>query len=62
MIFMNLLLITEYQDLINDLNRLPMTSQTLRVRNRQIEIERELRQLDETIQIFSRSKVYVRIE
>lgn len=62
MVFHAFYFITEYQDLINDLNRLPMTSQTLRVRNRQIEIERELRQLDETIQIFSRSKVYVRIE
>lgn len=37
-----------------------MTSKTLRVKNRQIEIERELRQLDDTIQIFSRSKVYVK--
>lgn len=55
-------LIAGYQDLINDLNRLPMTSQTLRVRNRQIEIEKELRQLDDTLQIFSRSKVYVRID
>lgn len=48
------------QDLINELNRLPMTSKTLRVKNREIEIERELRQLDDTIQIFSRSRVYVK--
>lgn len=59
---MNFIFFTEYKDLINDLNRLPMTSQTLRVRNCQIEIEKELRQLDETIQICSRSKVYVRID
>lgn len=37
-----------------------MTSKTLRVRNREIEIEKELRQLDDTIQIFSRAKVYVK--
>lgn len=41
---------------------MPLTSQTLRTRNRQIEIEKELRQLDHTIQIFSRSKVYVKNE
>lgn len=52
----------EYQDLINELNRMPMTSRTLRVRNRQIAIERELNQLDDTIQIFSRPKVYVKNE
>lgn len=55
-------IILEYQDLIDELNHMPLTSQTLRVRNRQIEIEKELRKLDVTIQIFSRSRVYVKNE
>lgn len=50
----------EYQDLIDELNHMPLTSKTLRIRNRKIEIEKELRQLDHTIQIFSRSRVYVK--
>lgn len=37
-----------------------LTSETLRIRNRKIEIEKVLRQLDHTIQIFSRSRVYVK--
>lgn len=50
------------QDLIDELNRLPMTSRTLRIRNRQIEIEKELNRLDEIVKIFSRLKVYVKNE
>lgn len=50
------------QELINELNRLPMTSNTLRVRNRRIEIERELRNLDEVIKTYSKIKVYVKQE
>lgn len=53
---------TEYQDLIDELNHMPLSSKTLRIRNRKIEIEKELRQLDYTIQIFSRSRVYVKDE
>lgn len=53
-------LFSEYQDLIDELNHMPLTSETLRIRNRKIEIEKELRHLDHTIQIFSRSRVYVK--
>lgn len=55
-------MLSEYQDLIDELNHMPLTSETLRTRNRQIEIEKELRKLDQTIQIFSRSRVYVKNE
>lgn len=48
------------KELIDELNRLPMTSTTLRVRDRRITIENELRQLDQTIDVFSRTKVYVK--
>lgn len=50
------------QDLIDELNRMPMASRTLRVRNRQIEIEKELNKLDDIVKIFSRLKVYVKTE
>lgn len=50
------------QDLIDELNRMPMASRTLRVRNRQIEIEKELNNLDDIVKIFSRLKVYVKTE
>ena len=48
--------------LVDELNRLPMTAETLRVRNRKIEIEKELRKLDTNIRTFSRKKVYVKLE
>jgi hypothetical protein len=48
--------------LVDELNRLPMTCETLRVRNRKIAIEKELRKLDEHIIVFSRPKVYIKIE
>lgn len=50
------------QDLIDELNRMPMSSRTLRIRNRQIEIEKELNKLDDIVKIFSRLKVYVKNE
>ncbi|CAO1343044.1 unnamed protein product [Diamesa serratosioi] len=51
-----------FKVLVDDLNRLPMTAETLRVRNRKIEIEKELRKLDTNIRTFSRKKVYVKLE
>lgn len=48
--------------LIDELNRMPMTSRTLRIRNRQIEIEKELNKLDDIVKLFSRLKVYVKNE
>lgn len=48
--------------LVDELNRLPMTAETLRVRNRKILIEKELRELEKNIRIFSRTKVYVKLD
>lgn len=39
---------------------MPFTSQTLRQRNRKIEIEKSLDELEKTIQIFSKPKIYVK--
>lgn len=51
-----------FKELVDDLNRLPMTCETLRVRNRKIEIEKELRSLETNIRVFSRTKVYVKLD
>lgn len=50
-----------YDQLINQLNALSITSQTFRTRNKKIEIEKELQSLDNTLKIFSRSKVFVNL-
>lgn len=51
-----------FKELVDDLNRLPMTCETLRVRNRKIEIEKELRALEINIRVFNRRKVYVKLD
>lgn len=51
-----------FELLIRELNKLPMTSETLRVRQRKMDIEKELIKLEDSIRIFSRAKVYVKIE
>lgn len=40
---------------------MPMTSETLKVRSRKMEIEKELTKLEDSIRIFSRAKVYVKL-
>lgn len=39
-----------------------MTTQTLRIKHRKMEIEKELDQLEASIRIFSKPKVYVKID
>ncbi|KAH8331404.1 hypothetical protein KR074_002683 [Drosophila pseudoananassae] len=48
-----------YEHLVNELNHMPMTAQTLRVRSRKAEIDRELSTVEEEIRIYSKAKVYV---
>lgn len=50
-----------FKELIDELNRLPMTCETLRVRNRKIQIEKELRTIEINIRVFSKPKVYVKL-
>ncbi|XP_061392756.1 uncharacterized protein LOC133328223 [Musca vetustissima] len=47
------------ESLVLELNRMPMTTETLRIRRRKVEIEKELLQLESDIRIFSKPKVYV---
>ncbi|KAM8712116.1 hypothetical protein ACLKA7_012612 [Drosophila subpalustris] len=46
--------------LINELNHMPMTAETLRIRLRKAEIEKELRTAEDEIRIYSKAKVYVK--
>ncbi|XP_017049955.1 uncharacterized protein LOC108094034 [Drosophila ficusphila] len=48
-----------YDLLVNELNHMPMTAQTLRVRNRKAEIDKELTNVEEDIRIYSKAKVFV---
>ncbi|XP_011184200.1 uncharacterized protein LOC105213221 [Zeugodacus cucurbitae] len=51
---------TRFKALINELNRMPMTTETLRMRVRKAEIEKELKLLETDIRVFSKSKVYLK--
>lgn len=50
-----------YAELITELNMMPVRSDTLKIRNRKIELENQLKKLDEGIKVFTRPKVYVKI-
>lgn len=50
-----------YDNLVQQLNALSITSQTFRIRSKKIELERELQDLENTLKIFSRNKVYVNL-
>nr|CAH7726892.1 unnamed protein product [Callosobruchus chinensis] len=50
-----------YADRIQELNSLPVRSDTLRVKKRKMEIEEELKRIDGGIKVFQRPKVYVKI-
>ncbi|XP_035737987.1 uncharacterized protein LOC118448616 isoform X1 [Vespa mandarinia] len=50
-----------YQDYVNELNMMPIKTDTLRAQKRKMEIEKQLNKLEEAIKVFSRPKVYVKI-
>lgn len=41
---------------------MPMSSQTLKGKSRKAEIEKQLSQLDDNIRVFSKLKVYVKLD
>uniref|UniRef100_A0A1B0A1V7 Enkurin domain-containing protein n=1 Tax=Glossina pallidipes TaxID=7398 RepID=A0A1B0A1V7_GLOPL len=45
--------------LVQELNHMPMTMETLRIRNRKREVEKELTKIELDIRLFSKPKVYV---
>ncbi|XP_076228478.1 uncharacterized protein LOC116435254 isoform X2 [Nomia melanderi] len=50
-----------YQDYVNELNMMPIKSDTLRSQQRKAEIEKQLNKLEEGIKVFSKPKVYVKM-
>ncbi|XP_012056526.1 PREDICTED: uncharacterized protein LOC105619617 [Atta cephalotes] len=55
------LLKKNYQEYVNELNMMPIKTDTLRAQRRKMEIEKQLNKLEEGIKVFSRPKVYVKI-
>ncbi|XP_053596506.1 uncharacterized protein LOC103570920 isoform X1 [Microplitis demolitor] len=56
------LLKKNYQELVNELNKMPIRSDTLRCQMKKMEIEKQLTKLEEGIKIFSRPKVFVKTD
>ncbi|NWU89354.1 ENKD1 protein, partial [Upupa epops] len=50
------------EQLVKDLVMLPMRSDTLSLQNRRVELERKLSQIEEAIKIFSRPKVFIKLD
>lgn len=57
-----LYLIVDYEGLVNELNKLPIRSDTLRSQRRKMELEQELKKLEEGIKVFSRPKVFIKMD
>lgn len=51
---------SDYAALIKELNSMPVSNDTLKKRKRKMEIEDELKRLDEVIKIFQKPKVFVK--
>ncbi|NXP86833.1 ENKD1 protein, partial [Passerina amoena] len=50
------------EQLVKDLVLLPMRGDSLRMQKRRVELERKLSQIDEAIKIFSRPKVFIKLD
>jgi len=53
---------TAQEQLVKDLVMLPMRADTLSVQRRRVELERKLSQMEEAIKIFSRPKVFIKLD
>lgn len=51
----------EYQSLIQELNKMPVSSDSFRIKRRKIEIEKELKDLEEKIKLHKTKKVFIKI-
>lgn len=50
------------EQLIKDLVLLPMRGDSLKMQKKRIELERKLSQIEEAIKIFSRPKVFIKLD
>ena len=55
-------LFAEEQELINEMSALPLRMDTFRIRSQKQEIDQKLAELEEAKKIFSRPKVFVKVE
>ncbi|KAG7294917.1 hypothetical protein JYU34_022698 [Plutella xylostella] len=53
--------ISGFAELVSELNKLPVRTDSLRTRTRKMELERQLAKLEDGIKVFSRPRVFVRI-
>lgn len=60
--FVALFLPSAHRSLVNELLSLPLKADSLSVRSRQAHLECKLSEIEEAIKIFSRDKVYVKID
>ncbi|XP_008202095.1 uncharacterized protein LOC100119016 [Nasonia vitripennis] len=51
-----------YQEYVGELNMLPIRTDTLRSQKRKMEIEKQLTKLEEAIKVFTRPKVFVKVD
>ena len=54
--------VAEEKELVQELAALPIGRDTVRVRNKRKEVESKLTELEEAIKIFSRPKVFVKVD
>ena len=59
---MSFLFHLEQSDVIGQIQRLPIGADTVRVKQHRIALEGQLTEVEEAIKIFSRPKVFVRVE
>ena len=52
----------EQKEMTRELNSLPVSCDTLRIKQTKIELENKLREIENALKIFSRPKVFVKID
>lgn len=55
-------ILPEQNDIIGQMQRLPIGADTVRVRQQRVALESQLTEVEEAIKIFSRPKVFVRVD
>ena len=57
-----LILYLAHTELLSELKIMPLSRDTLRIKSRKDELERKLRETDSAIKIFSRQRVFIKID
>ncbi len=59
---MHIFLYSGQKELVEEFNRLPLSKDSLRIRQKKEEIEKQLTKVEEGIRVLSKPKVFVRID